>query len=456
MRYDKSHADAATHYDVAQLYAELKRTGRTLSNAGRGANGAAAAEAKPPGAKRQKVSAMVLGGKLPAAYTGLNTFEIVADLFQGQEVAFLTSHSPEEVSHLQMLAATLGARLSVNVSAATRYAVVDDELAAGEDEARKQVRAKHMTLNERAVELAAAARAYRLAAASAAERERRGAAAGAGARADAGAGSARAQKRGRGGGAAASRKAEEKAAPAAVDFASLDIVTCAWLERCEAARRLLPLEPSDALHMSAASAEVRDGIMDEWGDRFFEPTSPEELRVAMRLVRQQRQPSAGGACASNGVATRGVTDGVADVYAVLRGCDLPDEEVLRLDPPPHGALRHPRRCVTLVPTEYASGAQDSLHPLRGCLATRVVELAMLGARVVHEVTDEVTTVLLPADARTAEADTRRLRERFNALRAEGGLVHNVAYVRSSWVDACQREAGWADEAAHRVAVPAAA
>lgn len=460
VRWDKGFADAATVDEVVALHEELKRTGRTLSNAGRGngsANGSGG-ESKPA-AKKHK-GGEVLGGKLPAAYVD-NDYQIEHDLFDEQQVVVFTS---QRASEFQMLAATLGATLSVNVTASTRYVVVDPELARaalpahrlharliacmraaathwssppaaraqvqGEAHAREALR---MALDQKVLELVAAACAHRCKAAAAAP--------------EAAAASSSAAN-----GSAATLRG--KRAARVVDFAQLDIVTSAWLERCASARKLVPIEPCDALHMSDASASARDEVMDEWGDRYTEPTSLDELGAAMRLVRRQRLAAAAQAdsgkraCFGIGRAgTRAIAPDaeLPDVHAILRSCGLDDDEVLRLDPPPGGSLRHPRRCVVLVPPEFASGASDSHNPLRGSLACRVVQLQMLGARVVHEPTDAVTTVLLPPDERAAEHTARELRGHFGRLQAKGGLVHTIAFVRSSWVDACRRESAWADE-----------
>lgn len=304
-----------------------------------------------------------------------------------------------------------------------------------------------MTIEQKALELVAAASAYRRKAAAAAAE------------------AAKASSTIAGNGTAAT--ARGKRASPMLDYTQLDIVTSAWLERCAGARKLVPIEPCDALHMSDASAAVRDDVMDEWGDRYVEPTGLDELTTSMGLVRRQRLAAqaelSGGrdsrtcfAIGSGGAGTLGAPTTPAadllDVHAILRSCGLDDDEVLLLDPQPGGALRHPRRCVALVPAQFALGASDSHNPLRGSLACRIVQLQMLGARVVHEPTDAVTTILLPPDDNAAMQVARELRGQFSRLQADGGLVQTIAFVRGSWVDACRRESAWADEAEHRIFV----
>lgn len=444
VRYGKGPDDAATMDEVAALHDELCRTGRTLSNAGgaRGEAGDADAEGgtdalgadAQPAAKRRKAAPIVLGGKLPASYVHDN-LTVKADLFGGRELVVLTAADTRE--RLFLLAAQLGARLSVNVGARTELVIVDAELVLlGDDGARRSMLAQRRALDQTAVLLVRAARAFAAARAD-------GPSGAAGGAADGGALNGSPKARGAGGGKA---RATGAGAPS---FERLDIVTSDWLEACGEAGELVPIEPRHALHMSDRTAAAREQLMDEWGDRYAQPATATELRAAMALVRQQRTARAGAERAEAG-ARDALAPAVA-VRAAMRDALLDDAGLLRLDPPPHGALRHPRLCVALVPAEFGRGVPGAEHPLRGCLGCAAVELRLLGATVVRDVCDIVTTVVLPDDAAAAARAARELRAQFTVLHGTGALVHAIVYVQAAWVDACRRDGGWADETPHLVA-----
>ena len=227
------------------------------------------------------------------------------------------------------------------------------------------------------------------------------------------------------------------------DFAQMSILTSDWLVACHAAGELVLPEPRHTLHLSASWREERDKVMDEWGDRYFERGTVDDLLASMELVRVEREAYA----PKGGLAPpRGVRE-------VLLAAALPDDEVLRLDPPSTGALRHPRQCVLLVPDHYARGVPTTIDPLRGALACKAVQLEMLGALVVHAPTDAVTTVLLPFAGDETARLVAQIREQISRLRADGGLVHNVQFVRPSWAAACCRELAWVVEAEHQLLAP---
>jgi DNA ligase-4 len=425
VRYDREPKTSATMAEVTKLFEDLQRRGVKLSFAKFGADGADGADAEPPSAKKKRkaLDSKVLGGTLPLALRN-GELAVKVDVFAKAEVLVLADVATEE---LQTMAAELNARLTVNATPATRYVVVDAELKAGKAAAERALREKgaKIELFGRAFDLISAAREWRRAAAATA----------------AAASAATAVRSGGDGKAAAPPKAAGKAAAKKVeplDFAQMNILTADWLVDCHAQGKLLPPEPRCALHLSASSKEALEDVMDEWGDHYSKRGSIDEMREAMALVRLDRE--------MNGPPTADRLD----VHAILRASGLPDEEVLRLDPPPGGALRHPRRCVVLMPECFVRGAPDTRDPLRGSLACEAVELQLLGARVVHEPTDAVTTVVLPVAGDEATRLVAQLRDQFDRIRAAGGLVHDVRYVRPSWVSACCREHAWAAEAEHQV------
>ena len=72
------------------------------------------------------------------------------------------------------------------------------------------------------------------------------------------------------------------------------------------------LEPRYVRHVSEATREQIEAIMDEWGDNYTIAADPESLVDSMRLVREQR--SAGGNCGDSPLAREGhVADALRDL-----------------------------------------------------------------------------------------------------------------------------------------------
>jgi len=405
-RQDKNWETAATFTDVMALHEELRASGRTLSTIG-ARDGQSSGRGQPV-AKKLKAVQQVIGGRLPA---DIASIQVKLNLFEKAEVVVLTEIA--NMDELIRLAASLGATSSKNIGYPTRYVIVDSELIGGKEQARKAAQEARKSARsgngegnlKRAQEVVKQATSTRVPK-----------------KADAPA--------------AGAIKSKAKTAKQEIDWENVDVLTAEWLQECRHIGKLAPIEPRFALHMSKRSTLARDEVMDEWGDRYFEETSADELRASMRLVRAQRLVS--------GVPT-------PNVHETLLMSGLPDHMVLKLDTPPESTLRHPRRCVALVPSEFAQGVPTSVDPLRGKLACEVAELRLLGALVVHEPTDTVTTVVLP-EGEGGVTKARKLRPEFRKLWANGGLVQTISYVRSSWVDACKRELEWVDEAAYLIAL----
>uniref|UniRef100_A0A6V2SM55 BRCT domain-containing protein n=1 Tax=Emiliania huxleyi TaxID=2903 RepID=A0A6V2SM55_EMIHU len=189
---------------------------------------------------------------------------------------------------------------------------------------------------------------------------------------------------------------------------SFEVVTAAWVDECSRVHARVTLEPRYVRHVSEATREQIEAIMDEWGDNYTIAADPESLVDSMRLVREQR--SAGGNCGDSPLARE------AHVADALR--DLDDETAV--------ALR----------TRYAMLRGVVAYVPRGSVALRL-RLRLLGAQTVDEPSADSTHAVLSAS--TSADERQRLRDKFTEDRVRDGRPSCGRHIVSDrWLAECER------------------
>ena len=216
------------------------------------------------------------------------------------------------------------------------------------------------------------------------------------------------------------REEEVKLREAGSSTAGLQIVTASWLLACDHARARVPLEPKFVRYVTEEAREAMSALMDEWGDRYSEPTDAASMRDAMLLVRERRQIEHGANDVKPGRAGDAVSSSQADETAVL-------SSFLRLDDETAARLR----------TKYSLLRGARVFSPRENTALRL-RLRLYGALVCDTLDGQVTHVALPsfsdygARQETREVMTKAMVAQLEA--DDGPPLFHKHLVSPRWLD----------------------